>query len=84
MLRILEDKINMFELVVGEIGAILGEIDDDQDFSGLVLGAWLDSTADTPRQALAALEEQLVAARRQYDGVKQLDEALFGDTFEAA
>jgi SNF2 family DNA or RNA helicase len=84
MLRILDDKINMFELVVGEVGAILGEIDEDQDFSRLVLDAWLESTADAPRQAFAALEERLVNARRQYDGVKQLDEALFGDAFEAA
>jgi superfamily II DNA or RNA helicase len=84
MLRILDDKINMFELVVGEVGAILGEIDDEQDFSRLVLDAWLESTAEAPRLAFASLEERLVTARRQYDGVKQLDEALFGDAFEAA
>jgi hypothetical protein len=84
VLRILDDKINMFELVVGEVGAILGEIDDDQDFSTLVLEAWLESAADAPRLAFAALEERLVAARRHYDGVKQFDEALFGDAFEAA
>jgi superfamily II DNA or RNA helicase len=83
VLRILDDKINMFELVVGEVGAILGEIDDDQDFSTLVLDAWLDSAADAARIAFPALEERLVAARRAYDGVKQLDEALFGDAFEA-
>jgi superfamily II DNA or RNA helicase len=83
VLRILDDKINMFELVVGEVGAILGEIDDDQDFSTLVLEAWLESAADAPRLAFAALEERLVQARRHYDGVKQFDEALFGDAFEA-
>ncbi len=77
VLRILDDKINMFELVVGEVGAILGEMEDDQDFSTLVLDAWLES-------AFPALEERLVAARRHYDGVKELDEALFGDAFEAA
>ena len=33
MLRILDEKINMFELVVGEVGAILGEMDEQQDFS---------------------------------------------------
>lgn len=27
VLRILDEKINMFELVVGEVGAILGEVD---------------------------------------------------------
>jgi len=30
ILRVLEAKINLFELVVGEIGAILGEIDEQQ------------------------------------------------------
>jgi superfamily II DNA or RNA helicase len=84
MLRILDDKINMFELVVGEVGAILGEIDDDHDFSTLVLEAWLESAVDAPRLAFTALEERLVTARRQYDGAKELDEALFGDAFEAA
>ena len=84
VLRILDDKINMFELVVGEVGAILGEIDDDQDFSTLVLDAWLQSTADAPERAFAGLEERLVAARRHYDGVKRLDDTLFGDGLEAA
>ena len=41
VLRILDEKINMFELVVGEVGAILGEIDERQEFSTLVLDAWL-------------------------------------------
>ncbi len=84
ILRILDDKINMFELVVGEVGAILGEIDDDQDFSSMVLDAWLQSTVETPERGFAALEQRLVAARHRYDGVKQLDEALFGDALDAA
>jgi len=84
ILRILDEKINMFELVVGEVGAILGEIDEEQDFSSLVLGAWLESTDDAPSLAFAALEERLVAARHQYEDVKALDEALFGDALEVA
>jgi superfamily II DNA or RNA helicase len=84
MLRILDEKINMFELVVGEVGAILGEIDEQQDFSTLVLDAWLQSNADAPGGALAALEEKLMAARRHYEDTKRLDDALFGDALEAA
>ncbi len=84
MLRILDEKINMFELVVGEVGAILGEIDDQQDFSSMVLDAWLQSTEDGRTAALAALENQLLAARRQYTDAKQLDEALFGSELDAA
>ncbi len=84
VLRILDEKINMFELVVGEVGAILGELDEQQDFSTLVLEAWLRTTEPDRVAAFAALENQLLTARRQYDGVKALDEALFGDDLDAA
>jgi superfamily II DNA or RNA helicase len=84
MLRILDEKINMFELVVGEVGAILGEIDDRQDFSSMVLDAWLQNTEDGRTAAFTALENQLLAARRQYTDAKQLDEALFGSELDAA
>jgi SNF2 family DNA or RNA helicase len=83
MLRILDEKINMFELVVGEVGAILGEIDDQQDFSSMVLDAWLQSTEDGRTAAFTVLENQLLAARRQYTDAKQLDEALFGSELDA-
>ena len=36
VLRILEEKITMFELVVGEVGAILGGIDEERDFADLI------------------------------------------------
>ena len=84
VLRILDEKINMFELVVGEVGAILGEIDEQQEFSTLVLDAWLQGTEQARAEAFSRLENQLLAARRQHDGVKQLDEALFGNELDAA
>lgn len=84
VLRILDEKINMFELVVGEVGAILGEVDEQQDFSTLVLDAWLHETDQARAAAFAQLENQLLAARRDYEGIKQLDEALFGNDLDAA
>jgi superfamily II DNA or RNA helicase len=84
VLRILDEKINMFELVVGEVGAILGEVDEQQEFSVLVLDAWLHGTEQARADAFAQIENQLLAARRDYDGVKQLDEALFGSELDAA
>ena len=84
VLRILDEKINMFELVVGEVGAILGEVDEQQEFSTLVLDAWLHGTEQARADAFAQIENQLLAARRDYDGVKQLDEALFGSELDAA
>ena len=44
VLRLLDEKINMFELVVGEAGAILGELDEERNFADLVLDAWLETT----------------------------------------
>jgi hypothetical protein len=84
VLRILDEKINMFELVVGEVGAILGEVDEQQEFSTLVFDAWLHGTEQARTNAFAQIENQLLAARRDYDGVKQLDEALFGSDLDAA
>jgi superfamily II DNA or RNA helicase len=84
VLRILDEKINMFELVVGEVGAILGEVDEQQEFSTLVLDAWLHGTEQARANAFAQIENRLLAARRDYDEVKQLDEALFGSDLDAA
>jgi superfamily II DNA or RNA helicase len=84
VLRILDEKINMFELVVGEVGAILGEFEERQDFSTRVLDAWLQCTNEGRNAAFAELENQLVAAQREYEGAKALDEALFGNDLDAA
>ena len=84
VLRILDEKINMFELVVGEVGAILGEVDEHQQFPTLVLDAWLQATEEARADAFTQIENQLIAARREYDVVKQLDDALFGNELDAA
>ena len=84
VLRILDEKINMFELVVGEAGAILGEVDEQLQFPTLVLDAWLQETEQGRVEAFTQIENQLLAARRDYDSVKQLDEALFGNELDAA
>ncbi|MGC1953006.1 MAG: C-terminal helicase domain-containing protein, partial [Gammaproteobacteria bacterium] len=84
VLRILDEKINMFELVVGEIDAILGELEEQQDFSSLVFDAWVTTTAQLRSGAFAELGERMLRAKRQYEAVKQLDDELFGEEFETA
>ena len=84
MLRILDEKINMFELVVGEVGAILGEMEDDGEFSTVVLDAWLQETDTARADAFSRLEDRLMSARQQYEGAKALDDALFGTELDAA
>jgi SNF2 family DNA or RNA helicase len=81
VLRILDEKINMFELVVGEIGEILGEMEDEQDFADLVYAAWIETTEAERGSAFEQLGERLVEAKQQYEEVKILDEELFGEEF---
>jgi SNF2 family DNA or RNA helicase len=83
ILSILDEKINMFELVVGEIDAILGEMSEEQDFAELVFTAWVETTETERTAAFTALGERLAAAKGQYEAVKALDEALFGEEFVA-
>jgi SNF2 family DNA or RNA helicase len=83
MLQVLDEKINMFELVVGEIDAILGEMDEHNDFAELAFSAWVATTEAGRGAAFDALGERLCAARRQYENVKVLDEELFGEEFVA-
>jgi superfamily II DNA or RNA helicase len=84
VLHLLDEKISMFELVVGEVGAILGGLDEDRDFAELVLDAWLETTEATREAAFEALGQRLDDARRQHDDAKVLDDALFGQDFETA
>jgi superfamily II DNA or RNA helicase len=83
VLRILDEKINMFELIVGEIGQIIGEMDDEGEFAETVFKAWVETTAAERPEAFDRLGERLAQARQQYESVKQLDEELFGDEFAA-
>jgi SNF2 family DNA or RNA helicase len=84
VLALLEEKISMFELVVGEVGAILGALEEEREFPDLVLEAWLETTEAARAEAFAALGCRLDDASRQHRGAKELDERLFGADFEAA
>ena len=52
VLALLEEKISMFELVVGEVGAILGGLEEEREFPDLVLDAWLETTEAAPDRGL--------------------------------
>jgi CRISPR/Cas system-associated endonuclease/helicase Cas3 len=84
ILHLLDEKISMFELVVGEVGAILGGLDEDRDFAELMLDAWLQTTEAGRDEAFSALARRLDEAKHQHDGAKAFDESLFGEDFEAA
>ena len=83
ILRLLHEKIRMFELVVGEVGSILGNLEGEEEFESLVFNLWLQSSgpADLDR-AFEQLGDSLLAAQEGYKETKQLEEALFGDEYE--
>jgi SNF2 family DNA or RNA helicase len=83
ILQLLDEKISMFELVVGEVGAILGGLEEDCDFADLMLDAWLRATEANRNEAFDALGHRLREARRHHESAKALDESLFGEDFEA-
>lgn len=82
VLHLLEEKISMFELVVGEVGAILGELEEERDFAELVLDAWLETTEAGRTEAFDGIGRRLDEARRQHEDAEALDNALFGEDFD--
>jgi len=85
ILRVLDEKIAMFELVVGEVEAILGRLgDDEQEFQELVLELYTGSAnPGEVRARFEALGERMLSARGEHEAVKELEEAAFGRDLEA-
>ncbi|MCB0116377.1 MAG: DEAD/DEAH box helicase, partial [Caldilineaceae bacterium] len=82
VLDILDRKLNMFELVIGEMDMILGQLADERDFEDIVTEIWQQAADDDTLAAnMTALGDQLVEARRTYQQAKEYDDALFGEDF---
>ncbi len=84
ILAVLEEKINLFELVVGELGVILGNLTEDRDFPDRVVDIWFDAKTDEEaRHRVEELGDELVQAKQEYERSARLDETIFGRDFEA-
>src|SRR5206468_2756770 len=67
ILHVLESKINLFELVVGELDMILGRIHDDFDFETSIFDAFVTSADDEEFDCrLAEIGMALAQAREGY------------------
>jgi SNF2 family DNA or RNA helicase len=83
ILDILDRKINMFEMVIGEIDMIMGRIRSEKDFSDLVYDIWTDSSSREEReQSFERLAARLKRSKTQYVKTRELDEKLFGVNYE--
>jgi len=83
ILYILENKINMFEMVIGEIEPLLGYLGEEREFEEIVMEIWLQSNGqDEARSRFEALGQSLVRARSSYLRSKELDREIFGEDYE--
>ena len=83
ILEILDKKINMFEMVIGEIDMILGRIRGEKEFSDMVYEIWVNSkTPEDRKDSFDNLGTLLKRAKTGYGKTRELDDKLFGDTYE--
>ncbi len=80
LLEVLQAKINLFELVVGELDMILGRVQDDLDFETLVFHEYASSRDDAEfADRLEAIGQDLVRARGDYlESRHRIDELVVG------
>ena len=85
ILRVLDEKIDMFELVVGEVEGILGRLgDDEREFSDLVLEIYAEtSNAVEMRARFDALADRMVKARKRHLQTVAIEDEVFGRELEA-
>lgn len=84
LLEILDQKLNMFELVIGEMDMILGQLTDEGDFEDLLLDIWVHAQSSTELQSgFEQLGDTLAAARQAHLKTQEYDDALFGEDFAA-
>ena len=67
VLHLLQAKLNLFELVIGEIDMILGNLDEEREFEDVVADLWAES-ADMGdfRQRMEELGDRLLQAKAAY------------------
>jgi superfamily II DNA or RNA helicase len=80
LFRVLETKIGLFELVVGELDMILGELEDEGTFEERVFDSWAGATHDDAgREALAEIAEILRQNKDLYARQLELSDRVLGD-----
>ncbi len=83
ILHILENKINMFEMVIGEIEPLLGYLGEEREFDDIVMEIWLRShNHEEARSRFEVLGQDLVKAKSDYLKSKELDRKVFGEDYE--
>jgi SNF2 family DNA or RNA helicase len=84
VLKILHEKLNMFELVVGELDLILGNYPESPALEDTVFKLWASSDDDHEiERGFHRLGEELALARERYEHIRELDREIFETLREA-
>lgn len=80
ILDLLDAKINMFQLVVGELDMILGNLNEKREFEDIIMDIW-DRAADEEElgRGMEELGQQILSAKERYMAVRELDDRLLGE-----
>ncbi|MCY2996296.1 MAG: SNF2-related protein [Planctomycetota bacterium] len=82
VLHLLDAKLSMFELVIGEIDMILGNLDEEREFQDVVADVWAAADDDQEfAQRMEELGDRLVAAKQAYLTQRAQDDRMFGARF---
>jgi SNF2 family DNA or RNA helicase len=83
ILNILDNKINMFEMVIGEIEPLLGHLEEEREFEEIILEIWMQSRdQEEARSRFEEFGQNLVKAKGDYLDSKALDREIFGEDYE--
>ena len=73
----------MFELVIGEVDLVLGQMKSETEFEDRILDIYGQSQNDQDiTNAFESLGDELLAARQQYAKIKRLDSEIFANDYE--
>jgi SNF2 family DNA or RNA helicase len=82
VLHLLQAKLNLFELVIGEIDMILGNLEEEREFEDVVADLWAESDdmGDFSKR-MEELGDRLLQAKAEYQKQQAHDNKIFGDRF---
>jgi len=82
IIDILDNKINMFEMVIGEIEPILGHL-GEEDFEDIIMDIWIKSRDKREvEMGFEKLGDDLIEAKNEYLKAKAYDDEIFGQDYE--
>jgi superfamily II DNA or RNA helicase len=82
LLDLLHAKINMFELVIGEIDSILGQMEEERSFEDTLMDLWCRGTEEFGR-GMDELARGILEAKRRYFQIRETEDAVFADALSS-